>query len=180
MSCKLFVYFSLTVVSIALISFASYLPVRFNLTGSMPRGIYLLKSSHIINRGDLIMICLPNFLANFGLQRGYLLPGSCQNGSQPLLKKVVAKSGDTIVLSADSMQVNGKQLPCSATLNTDYQNRTLPSTLRGIYTLKQHQLWLYGVSSARSWDSRYMGVIDSSSVINVVMPLITYERGHNS
>jgi conjugative transfer signal peptidase TraF len=174
MSCKLFVNYSLTAVLIALISFVSCLPTRFNLTGSMPRGIYLLKPSHIINRGDFVMICLPTFLADFGLQRGYLSPGSCQNGSQPLLKKVVAKSGDTIILSADSIQINGKQLPCSATLNTDYHNRLIPSTLRGIYILKKQQLWLYGISSARSWDSRYIGVIDSSSVTNVVKPLITY------
>jgi conjugative transfer signal peptidase TraF len=174
MSRKLLTSYLFITALIILICFANYLPIRLNLTGSMPRGIYLLKSSHSIRKGDFVIICLPNFLTSFALQRGYLSPGNCQNGSQPLFKKVVAESGDTVVLSTNNMTINDKQLPHSATLNTDYHNRALPSTLRGIYILKQHQLWLYGITSARSWDSRYFGAVDSSYVLGVVKPLITY------
>jgi conjugative transfer signal peptidase TraF len=178
MPCKLPTIVLLSAISILFLSIANYSPIQINLTGSMPRGIYLLRSSQAVHRGSFVMVCMPNSLASFALQRGYLQHGSCKNGAQPLLKQVIAEDGDTIVLTAKKIQINGNQLPYTATLSTDHHHRPLPAVLRGIYKLRPHQLWLYGVSSTQSWDSRYYGVIDSSYVIGVVKPLFTNQRGN--
>jgi type IV secretory pathway protease TraF len=72
------------------------------------------------------------------------------------------------------MQVNGKVLSHSATLNIDKLGRDLPAIPRGVYKLNANQLWVYGTVSDRSWDSRYFGAIDRSLVVSVVKPLITW------
>jgi conjugative transfer signal peptidase TraF len=168
----------LTVISITFISFANNLPFRINLTGSMPRGIYRLTSSAEVHRGDFVIVCLPDRLASFALQRGYLRAGSCRNGTQPLLKQVVAEKGDTVTLTTLRIQVNNETLPYSATVDIDLGQRPLPAALRGVYRLTHHQLWLYGVTSPQSWDSRYFGVIDSSYVMGAVKPLFKNQWGN--
>jgi conjugative transfer signal peptidase TraF len=122
---------------------------------------------------------LPVTLSNFAVQRGYLMQGYCPSGTQPLLKKVVAEGGDTVSLTASDVRVNHKQLPHSVTLKTDLHNRPIPAVLRGSYILKQDKLWLYGLKSPRSWDSRYFGPIDSSCVLGTVKPLFN-NRGETN
>jgi conjugative transfer signal peptidase TraF len=130
----------------------------------MPRGFYILSQSKIVHRGDYVVVCLPKTLSNFALQRGYLMRGYCPSGSQPLLKKVVAEGGDIVALTSSDVRVYHNQLLNSVTLKTDLHNRSIPAVLRGTYMLKQNTLWLYGLKSPRSWDSRYFGPIESSGV----------------
>lgn len=174
MSCKLFTTYLLTFSLVTILSLTGKLPIRINLTGSMPRGIYLRTSSAVIKTGDFVQVCLDDSLANFAVQRGYLHPGNCKNHTQPLLKKVVAVAGDRILLSPHSTKINGIPLAHSAVLNTDPYNRPLPSVQHGTYILKTNQSWLYGTESNRSWDSRYFGAVDSSSIQNIVKPLFTW------
>jgi conjugative transfer signal peptidase TraF len=171
------VIYWLIIISIAFDSFANILPIRINLTGSMPRGIYWLTTSPEIHKGDFVMVCLNNSLASFAQQRGYLSAGHCANHVEPLLKQVVAHAGDTVTLSNDFIWINNKTLSHTATLAIDKHGRKLPVIKRGIYTLGSNQLWLYGTDSARSWDSRYFGAIDSSLVINTVNPIFTWSEG---
>lgn len=154
------------VLSILSVTFANKIPLRINVTASMPRGIYWLIPSNKIRAGDFVMVCLDDSLAQFALQRRYLHAGDCKNGAQPLLKQVVAGTGDTVRISATSIQINNIALTHSTTRMTDSHNRLLPSIRRGIYQLKSNQLWLYGTESSRSWDSRYFGLVKSSTVLS--------------
>lgn len=156
------------------IVFSNQLPIRINLTTSMPRGIYLLSSSHTLHAGDLVMVCLNHSLSQFALQRGYLKAGYCKNGTQPLLKEVVALAGDTVRFFGTSTQINNQYLSHSTRLCIDRNARNLSVIPSGIYMLSANQLWLYGTGSIYSWDSRYFGLIDSSAVISIVKPLFIW------
>jgi conjugative transfer signal peptidase TraF len=164
--------YALIAVSIILILFADQLPVRINLSASMPQGIYLLSGSSAVDVGDFVMVCLNHSLAQFALQRRYLHRGNCANGTQPLLKQVVAVCGDSVMLLTNKVVIHHKALPHSATFMVDSVNRPLPAIPRGLYILKANQLWLYGTESSKSWDSRYFGAVDRSQVISVVKPLL--------
>lgn len=169
-----FVTGALVVSTIMFVLLANCLPVRINLSASMPQGIYLLTAVSTVNVGDFVMVCLDPVLAQLALQRGYLHAGNCANSTQPLLKQVAAKSNDKVELLANAVIINGKILPHSVTSSMDSSNRLLPAISRGTYILNAHQLWLYGTESAKSWDSRYFGAVDISYVVSVVNPLLIW------
>jgi conjugative transfer signal peptidase TraF len=156
------------------ILFANKTPLRINLTASMPEGLYWLSPPRAVRAGDLAMVCLDNQRAHYALQRGYIQAGSCDNAAQPLLKEVVALANDTISLSSNSVLINNIPLPHSSTLATDKLQRPLKAAPRGIYKLQANQMWLYGISSNRSWDSRYFGLVKSSDIASIVKPILTW------
>jgi conjugative transfer signal peptidase TraF len=160
--------------SITCVIFANKIPLRINQTASMPEGFYWLSAPREIDKGDFVMICLDDSRAHHALQRGYLHGGSCFNFVQPLLKQVVAITNDTVTLTTSSMQVNGLPLTHSSTLTADKQQRPLVATPRGVYKLQPNQLWVYGIKSDRSWDSRYFGLVKTSDVVSIVKPILTW------
>ncbi len=172
--CRSFVIYVLIGMVVLAILLVNELPIRVNMTNSMPRGIYFLTNARAIHVSDLVMVCLDDSLAQFALARGYLSVGHCGNGIEPLLKQVVALGGDWVKLETNSVMVNGNSLPHSATLSLDILNRSLPFVPRGIYILKANQLWLYGTESAKSWDSRYFGMVDRARVVQSVKPLLIW------
>lgn len=48
-----------------------YIPLRINTTQSMPIGVYLV-AKEAVKRGSIVSVCLPDALAEFGLERHYL------------------------------------------------------------------------------------------------------------
>lgn len=170
----LFTKYWLLPLFISCIAFENYLPIKVNVTSSMPHGIYLLVHKQNVNRNDLVMICLNDSLANFAFHRGYLHTGICADGKEPLLKQVVGLEDDSVDISNNYVAINNIKLPHSETLAIDSHNRLLPGIPRGIYNLKENQLWLYGIDSERSWDSRYFGIANSLQVVSVVKPLLIW------
>jgi len=179
--CRSCAIYTLVAMIVSTLLLADDLPIRINMTASMPRGAYLLRGTHPIHAGDFVMVCLDDdSLAQFALQRGYLSVGYCANSTQHLLKQVAAKNGDLVKLKTNAVIVNGISLPHSTTLNMDSLNRSLPAIRRGIYILNAHQLWLYGTESAKSWDSRYFGIINTARVVQTVKPLLVWSRRSNT
>lgn len=153
---------------------ALHLKFRVNFSGSMPRGIYRVvpKPAQV---DDDVEVCLPHNLAAFGIRRGYLGDvGHCPDGSEPLVKQVVAMGGDTITVAMDFVAVNGKRLPYSATLKQDEKGLPVAAIERGIYVLKPDEVWLMGTHSTLSWDSRYYGALKKENINAVVKPLLTW------
>ncbi len=141
------------------------LGVRLNTTASMPIGIYRVAHGPI-TRGVLVSACLPasNAMTEVMRLRGYEHDGTCVTGLAPLIKPVAAVAGDTVVLTEDSVTVNGKRLPDSATANRDSQGRVLPGWPRGTYHVPKDTVWLVSTYSANSLDSRYFGPLPISSI----------------
>ena len=148
----------------AAVGLAHSLGLRLNLTPSLPRGVYLLRSG-VPTRGDLVAACLPDEAAVLGRERGYLGSGACPEASAPVLKFVAAAGGDVVELNGD-IRVNGNYLQPAPPLK-DRAGRPLETFPAGHYELAAGELWLYS-PSAHSWDSRLFGPVPLENVLGVV------------
>jgi conjugative transfer signal peptidase TraF len=149
--------------------------LRFNLTPSMPLGIYRLMpiAKGAIGRGMLVEACAPNEAAELGRRRGYLGRGVCPTDAEPLLKQIVACEGDEVVVSATGVAVNGQILPHSGLLSVDFDGRRLTLWRSATYRLRRGEVWLYA-DNVRSWDSRYWGPISTTDVLAQALPILTF------
>jgi conjugative transfer signal peptidase TraF len=139
--------------------------LRINASASLPAGLYIV-STH----GSLMEFCP----ADHGLsaERHYRSRGACPDGAAPLLKPVIARPGDKIVLSPAGIAVNGRLLPHTAPLNRDSEGRPLTHWPSGRFTVAPGTLWVASSYNARSYDSRYFGAVQEGSVRARLRPLI--------
>ena len=140
-----------------------------NVTESLPIGIYRVVHAPI-TRGAYVLACLPEWAGKLAKERGYLWRGPCPGGVARLGKQIVAVAGDTIEVSDGGLKVNGLPIPRSAPLARDTRGRLLP-VLRGRWVVPLNGVWLWAGCSARSFDSRYFGLVPLSNVIAVVEPI---------
>jgi conjugative transfer signal peptidase TraF len=147
--------------------------LHFNVTPSMPLGIYRLapvpKSG--VQRGMFVAACAPIDAARLGRRRGYLANGRCAADTEPLVKVVAAVAGDEVTISSRGVSVNECLLPHSRPLKFDSAGRPLSPWPRGRYRLRRGQLWLYA-GNDRSWDSRYWGRVPISDVLARAQPVV--------
>jgi conjugative transfer signal peptidase TraF len=142
---------------------------RFNISSSMPIGIYKIQPSSDFKKGDLVAVCLPKNLAKYGFDRGYISKGSCSSGYAPLIKEVIATPNDYVVMNQAGITVN-KVFYDFKQQQFDSQNRSL--TPQNI-DQKIAGFLLIGNNSKNSWDSRYFGVIDSSNINGRMQKIIS-------
>lgn len=146
--------------------------VRVNLSRSLPLGLYQRVSTESeVRRGSIVIVCLPEEWGRFASQRGILGTGSCPGGSYGLGKIVVAAGGDLVTISAGGIYVHERLLPDGAPLALDELGRKLPTYPPGSYTLGSGELWLYSPHQT-SFDSRYFGPVERSSVQAVIKPIL--------
>jgi len=149
-----------------------YQSLVFNITPSMPEGIYL-KTHSSIKRGSIVLVCLDKEQAKFGLTRHYLIEGNRNcNNTVPLIKEVIAVPHDNVLLTDNSISVNGKKYQYP-TFYQDSAHRPLPVYPRGEYPNTTGN-WLLGVTDPRSWDSRYWGPLPQRTLRQTLLPLITW------
>src|SRR5207245_6959013 len=145
-----------------------------NLSYSAPRGIYR-RVADTPARGALVVACLPDTIAAFGRARGYLGPGDCPGGARLVLKTVGAAGGDVVELGDETVTVNGVRLLTRPIEVRDSAGRILPHAAFGSHVVAAEEVWLFGSSSARSWDSRSVGPVPLASVRAVVRPMLTVD-----
>jgi conjugative transfer signal peptidase TraF len=122
--------------------------------------------------GDRVFICpppTPAFVA--ARERGYLGHGLCPGWLSPLIKKVVAISGQHVVVDGD-ITIDGARLAHSSVRRTDGQGRALTPATGGI--VPPGQLFLFS-EFAGSYDSRYFGPIPAAGVLGLAHPLLVLE-----
>lgn len=157
--------------ALLVVIFAKYLRLIINITPSMKNGFYI-KQSGAINHGDIITLCLNNHYQQIGLSQHYLQRGSVCNGSNPLIKQVIAIPGDDVVLAENYIAVNHIR-HFYKTYHEDSFNRPLMIYPRGIYK-NTRGYWLIGVNDSRSWDSRYWGPISEKQIRYKLKPIVTW------
>ncbi len=153
---------------------ASRLGLTLNLTASLPRGVYL-RVDPALQRGSLVLVCLPESWAALAGKRGYLGRGSCPGDTEPLGKRIGAISGDEVEWASEGLRVNGRLLPGTAPLPVDSRGRPLPHLKRTRLELRPREILVFTMHP-RSFDSRYFGAIPTSSVIATLKPLWTFEE----
>lgn len=165
--------------------------LRFNLSPSLPLGVYLLEPARPAPGGrsggrplpgsrsggrplpgDLVLTCPPPPFAHLARTRGYLPAGGCPGGSQPLGKLVLAAGGDRLDVEPAGLTVNGLRLPATPSLAADRLGRPLPHVPPGLRRVAAGDLWLVA-PHPRSLDSRYFGPVGAARVLGRLRPLLT-------
>jgi conjugative transfer signal peptidase TraF len=148
--------------------------LRINMTPSYPRGLWRIEA---LDRppaiGDLIFICPPDTAVfERAFQRGYIRRGLCAGGLSPLIKTVVAVSGQRIGIDT-RVSVDGRPLPDSDIRRADAAGRPLSPFVGGV--VPAGALFLHS-DFAGSYDSRYFGPIPASGVLGLARPILTFSR----
>ena len=158
--------------SVMATGFAVTLPglfgVRINTTNSLPKGIYLITDD---TNAPLVEFCPPGAISTLSVERGYRPRGLCPDGAAPLLKPVIAHGGDTVVVSAEGIGVNGRLLPNTAPQRFDTAGRPLAAWPPGVYPVATAAIWVASTHHPRSFDSRYFGPIPLDLVRHRLKPL---------
>ena len=169
---RAYVFFGLIAFGVALPAAANSVGLRFNLTSSLPIGLYrVTKDSPTLKRGAIVLYCLPPPVARFAHNRGYVpRGGQCPGGLTPIGKMVAALPGDTVVVTSDGITVNGTLQSHSRALATDLNGRELPQLVGRSYVIGRDCIWLLAPSK-RSFDSRYLGPLVARNVLARVQPV---------
>jgi conjugative transfer signal peptidase TraF len=141
--------------------------LRINTSASLPVGLYMVSST-----GSLVEFCPDDH--GLSAQRHYRAKGVCPDGAAPLLKPVVGKSGDVIVMSRAGIAVNGKLVPGTVPLSRDSVGRPLKHWPFGRYATAPGSLWVASSYNSRSYDSRYLGPVPESAVRARLQALIVW------
>lgn len=157
-------------VPVAAVLLLGLLGFRFNVTPSLPLGVYRVTSDPPVS-GTVVHVCLPRDVAEFARARGYLGPGSCAGSTRPVGKVVLAAAGDVVTTTRDEIRVNGVPVPNSATAPRDSRGRPLPHHEWGEHRLEADELWLFSPGATNGYDSRYFGPVRTSHVISALRPV---------
>jgi conjugative transfer signal peptidase TraF len=147
--------------------------LRINTSPSLPVGLYLTTSDPAAN---LVEFCPNPVFGKLALDRGYRSAGSCRDGGAPLLKPVVAKSGDVVEISETGLSVNGRAIPNTAPMAADIKGRLLASWPLGRYVVARGDVWTASSFNRRSFDSRYFGPVPMAAIRDRVRPLVTFGK----
>jgi conjugative transfer signal peptidase TraF len=157
-------------VSVGAFQVCGFLGLRFNTSPSLPVGLYIVTADSDAN---LVEFCPAEPLASLAIVRGYREPGACRDRAAPLLKPVIARSGDVVELSARGMSVNGVLLPNTAPLSKDSKGRRLTAWPFGRYVVAPETVWVASSYHPRSFDSRYFGPVSTAAIRERLKPLLT-------
>jgi conjugative transfer signal peptidase TraF len=167
------IYLAAACVAATLLLAASLAGARFNVTPSLPLGIYW-KVDAPLRHDAYVRFCPPTTpVIAEAKKRGYVDAGYCPGGYTPLMKRVAALEGDVVDFRDDGVAVNGRLLALSAPKQADPSGRPLPQ-LRGRVVVGPSQMLMMSSYNAGSFDGRYFGLVERSQVKDVVRPLLTW------
>ena len=155
---------------------AHALHLRINWTSSMPLGLYREVTARP-ERGEIVLICLPEEIAGVGRQRRYLPLGDCPEGVSPIVKQIVAIAGDEIELQEEFLAVNGIVVDRTPLRSFDSLGRPMDHAQLERRLVAGGEVWVLGSARNRSWDSRYFGAIPVDAIVASAKPLVTLGGG---
>jgi conjugative transfer signal peptidase TraF len=150
------------------LTLAALFGLRINTTQSLPAGVYVITSDE---RAPLVEFCPEGASSTLSFERGYRPRGLCPDGGAPLLKPVIAHSGDTVALSAEGIRVNERLLANTAPRQVDTAGRPLTAWAPGVYSVAAGTLWVASTYHPNSFDSRYFGPISLGRIRHRMKPL---------
>ena len=132
----------------------------YNPSASSPIGYYWVAeydANSPLEIGSYVVIPTPNEYRLMAAKRHYIPI------NVPLIKQVVAISGDEICRQHQTVFINGK--PAAEALITDRQGRKLP-LWSGCYTLGNDEFFAF-MSAKDSFDGRYFGALNTKNIIGI-------------
>lgn len=92
-----------------------------------------------------------------------------------IMKRLVGVAGDRVTIDATGVEVNGIRLVNSSPLRSDAAGRPLvPYSLKN-YVLEPTEVLLMSEYNPASFDSRYFGPLQTTTIESVVTPLLTWD-----
>lgn len=151
--------------SMVFVAVAPPLPVLlWNTTASVPVGLYSLEPIGRPRIGDLVAAKLPEPLASWFDEAGYLPRGV------PLLKLVAAVAGQRVCRSGDALTIDGR--PVVRARPRDRAGRRLPAWA-GCYRLETGEVLLLNAAAPDSLDGRYFGPSRVHDLLGRATPIWT-------
>ena len=140
----------------------------WNLTPSVPRGLYAVEPPRCLCVTTLVVVRPPPPLAALLDHGGYLPRGV------PLLKRIFALSGQTVCRIGAQITVDG--IAAAPARERDGRGRPLPSW-QGCRIIGNDEVFLMNWDESDSLDGRYFGPLPKVAVIARAFPLWTDEAG---
>ncbi|MBV1691408.1 S26 family signal peptidase [Novosphingobium sp. G106] len=128
----------------------------WNVSASVPLGLYSVAPGAEIAPGDMVVARLPEPYRMLAATRRYLPV------HVPLVKHVAAAAGDEVCALRSNIFVNGIRVAMRRIV--DAEGRAMPSW-QGCVRLSGRQLFLLIADNPASFDGRYFGVTQGSDVI---------------
>jgi conjugative transfer signal peptidase TraF len=147
--------------------------IRINHTPSLAPLIWRVSSLQgALQRGQIVSFCPPESgIIRHARARGYLGAGRCPSGTEPLLKRIEALSGDRVSLDDAGVAVNGIRVAGTRALRTDGRGQPIAQVGPGTWLIDADAFWAGSTAHPQSFDSRYFGPVPLSSIIGVAVPL---------
>lgn len=149
----LLIIFSLTYLA-KLLFFQNYC---YNISSSVPKGIYKLENVDTIKKNQMVYIKIPYNARDIIWNREYL-----PKGIDTLIKYVKGIPGDTIEILDNKLYINN--IFEGNIKKVDSEGNILPSELPQKYVLKENEYILLG-SDDNSYDSRYFGIVRKNQIL---------------
>lgn len=143
-------------------------PLVWNLTRSVPTGLYWIIEAKQLSVGDRIAIDPPPALRGVLARRGYL------PRNVPLLKRIAATQGQQVCRFRHGVTIDGRLVALARARDT--LGRPLPRW-DGCRTLGKGEVFTLNPDENDSFDGRYFGVLGAPSIIGRALPVLTDERG---
>ena len=145
---------------------------RVNLTPSYPLGLWQVEPlDRTATVGDRVFICLPSGPAvELARERGYLPGGLCPAGAAPLIKTIVAMSGQVIRID-DQVVIDGIPLASSRVVWRDGEGRRMAPWTGG--PVPAGEVFLHS-DFAASYDSRYFGPVPTTGILGLAQEILTF------
>ena len=155
--------------AIASLALAARRPLVWNVTHSVPTGLYWVGDPAALAVDDRVAIEPPAAIQRLLAERGYLPAGV------PLLKRVAAVSGQRVCRFRHGVTIDG-QLAALALAN-DRMGRPLP-VWSGCHVLGPGEIFTLNPDQPASFDGRYFGPLPANAVTGRAVPVWTDERGN--
>jgi conjugative transfer signal peptidase TraF len=139
----------------------------WNASNSVPIGLYRVQPTTRLTATELVAVQPPDLLAAFLDINGYLPIGV------PMLKRVLALSGQTVCRNGLTIAVDG--IDIGNARERDGRGRPLPAW-QGCRVIAEGDVFVMNWQSADSLDGRYFGPLPASAVIGKAVPVWTKEQ----
>ncbi len=136
----------------------------WNASASAPTGLYALHQTDDPPLDALVAVLPPAPLAGWMAERHYL------PRNVPLLKHVVAKTGQRVCRTGGTISVAGHVV--GKARERDSRGRPLP-VWKGCRTLRHGELFLMNPAVPDSLDGRYFGPLPASTLLGRATPMLT-------
>ncbi len=140
----------------------------WNLTPSVPLGLYAVQSPDRLTVTTLVVATPPEPLATALSDGGYLPRGV------PLLKRIFALSGQTVCRRGAQITVDG--ITAAPARERDLRGHPLP-VWQGCRVIADDEIFLMNWDASDSLDGRYFGPLPRSAVVARAVPIWTDEDG---